>query len=189
MNIAVIGEISSGKDVVAERMLLYGYYRYAFADEIKELVKKYFPHLYSEEHKPRWLLQIIGTEMFRSIDPDVWINALFKNIDAKNKVLMGYGLAKEHIVITDCRFPNEFEALKERGFTFIRIKVDEDIRKRRMIDRGDEFTEDNMKHQSETFYDTFDCEYEINNNGTLEELEDQIEDVMTQIIYNRKSRE
>lgn len=188
MNIVLVGEAASGKDFLSERLLRYGYYRYAFADEVKEVAKKYFPHLYNEDNKPRWLLQAIGT-MFRDIDPDIWVKALLNQIDKTNDILKGYGLAREVVVITDCRMPNEYEALKERDFIFIRIKVDKGIRKQRMIDRGDEFTEDDMKHHTESFYNTFECEYEIDNNGTLEELEDQIEDVMTQIISSRKNRE
>lgn len=188
MNISIIGGISSGKDVVAEKLLGYGYYRYAFADEVKEVAKKYFSHLYNEKHKPRWLLQAIGTK-FREIDPDVWVNAMFKNMDNQSRVLEGYGLASENIVITDCRMPNEYKALKERGFTFVRINVDEDIRKRRMIERGDKFTEEDMSHHTESFYNTFECDYEIDNNGTLEELEEQIEDLMQKMISNRKSRD
>ncbi|MGG0667887.1 hypothetical protein ABE073_05075 [Lederbergia citrisecunda] len=182
MNIALIAPAASGKDFLAELLIhQYGYRRYAFADNVKKVARKWFPHLYDEEKKPRWLLQMIGT-MFRKIDPDIWIKALLADIDKEQNILKKYGYAPEAITITDCRMPNEYEALKKRGFTFIRITVYEEIRRQRMLDRGDNFTDDDLKHHTETFYDTFECEFEISNNGTLEELKYQLDSVMDELI-------
>lgn len=182
MNIAVISSAGGGKDTAAETLVhQYGYRRYAFADNVKLVARKWFPHLYDEEKKPRWLLQAIGT-MFREIDPDIWIKALFSDIDREQGILKKYGYAPEAIIITDCRMPNEYEALKKRGFTFIRITVDEDIRNQRMRDRGDNFTNNDLKHHTETFYDSFECVYEISNNGTLEELKYELDRVMDKLL-------
>lgn len=182
MNIVLIANAASGKDATAEFLIhQYGYKRYAFADNVKKVAREWFPHLYDEEKKPRWLLQMVGT-MYREIDPDVWIKALFADIDKEQSILKQYGYAPEAIVITDCRMPNEYEALKERGYTFIRINVDAEVRKQRMKVRGDSFTENDMKHHTETFYDSFECDYEISNNGTLDDLKHEIDSVMNQII-------
>jgi dephospho-CoA kinase len=178
-NICLISEAGGGKDFLADYLIKrYGLSRYAFADNVKQVAEKWFPDLYGDgKAKPRWLLQAIGT-MFRDIDPDVWIKALFNDIDRSKKIRSQYGEAQEHIVITDCRMPNEYEALKNRGFTFIRIEVDEGVRKQRLRDRGDKFTEKDMNHHTETFYNTFDCEYTIENNGSAEEAYEALNRVM-----------
>lgn len=182
MKVCFISPAGGGKDIASEHLSrLYGCNRYAFADKVKEVAEVYFPHLYNANNKPRWLLQMIGT-MFREIDPEIWIKLLFQEIDNNKEDAKRYGYADESIVITDCRLPNEYEALKERGFIFIRINVDEEIRKQRMIERGDLFKDEDMTHHTESFYDTFDCDYEVENNGTLEEFKEQLNIVMNSII-------
>lgn len=182
MNLCLISEAGAGKDTVSDLLdTHYGYTRYAFADNVKNVADKWFPHLYDVKSKPRWLLQAIGTK-FREIDPEVWIKSMFEDIDDKKAIGDRYGLIDEFIVITDCRMPNEYEALKDRGFTFIRITVEEETRNRRMKDRGDSFTEEDMQHHTESFYDTFKCEYEVSNNGTLENLKQELDRVMVSVM-------
>jgi len=68
-------------------------------------------------------------------------------------------------IITDCRFPNEAEAIKKRGGILVRIQ------------------RDGIKpinpHISETALDGFSFDYVIKNNGTIPEL---IE-IVTRFIY------
>jgi len=79
----------------------------------------------------RQVLQIIGTEMFRAISPNVWPEALIRQIKSDNA---------EVAIITDIRFANEVETIKENGGAVIRLtrKVFED------------------EHESETALDNFD---------------------------------
>src|SRR5690606_27039836 len=118
-----------------------------------KVASQWFPDLYSSYEKPRALLQTIGTD-FRNINPDVWINAMFKDIDKEREDRIKNYEPKENIVVTDCRMPNEYQALKNRGFIFIKIEVNEGIRLKRMIERGDTFTNQDLQHHTETFYDT-----------------------------------
>lgn len=57
---------------------------------------------------PRQLLLEVGC-YFRKIKNDIWIDNAIKNNDA------------ELIIITDCRFPNEAEAIKAYGGLLIKI--------------------------------------------------------------------
>ena len=74
----------------------------------------------------RQLLQEIGTDAMRDvIHPNCWVNALFvdyKPIYRKvvNNVLEGIGVYPNWI-ITDLRFPNELQAIKDRGGITIRV--------------------------------------------------------------------
>lgn len=64
---------------------------------------------------PRKLLQIIGTEAGRKlIHPDIWVNSLFSSY-------------KEGLnwVITDVRFKNEAQIIKNKGGILIKITREE----------------------------------------------------------------
>ena len=179
MNIVLVSEAGGGKDFIAEYAInKYGYTRYAFATHVNAVSKKWFSDLYGDgAEKPRWLLQAVGTK-FREIDPYVWIKMMFADIDKEAAIRKRSMEAQEFIVITDCRMPNEEKALKDRGFVFIRIHVDEEIRKQRMIDRGDKFTEKDMKHHTESYYDQIECDYVITNNGTPEEAYRMLDEIL-----------
>lgn len=166
MKIALISPAGGGKDLVADYLVKqYGFTRYAFADNVKKVAKQWFPHLYSIDKKPRAMLQKIGTD-FREIDEDIWIKSMFKDINMEADERFRLSLAEENIVVTDCRMPNEYQALKDKGFIFIKIEVDEFIRLERLLDRGDIFTTGDLKHSTESHYDTFECDYSLFNNGS-----------------------
>lgn len=188
MNIVLISEAGGGKDFISDYLVRkYGYTRYAFADNVKLLAEVWFPELYGNgDSKPRWLLQALGTK-FREIDKDVWIKAMLDNIDSNHETAKKSVEAVEHVVVTDCRMPNEYEALKERGFTFIRISVDEDVRLERLVERGDLFSKDDLNHHTESFYNSFECDYEIHNNGSIQEVYDSIDNIIGEIQRSRDS--
>ena len=60
----------------------------------------------------REVLQYLGTEIFRKIYNNVWVDATLKNIKRDNSELA---------VITDCRFPNEVEGVQDSGGVAIRL--------------------------------------------------------------------
>ena len=85
-------------------------------------------YIEEEEFIPtyRWLLQNVGTNALRNnIHPELWVNALFadyKPID--NRTLQDpddSNITYPNWLVTDCRFPNEVEAIKERQGITIRI--------------------------------------------------------------------
>lgn len=181
MHVALFGESSSGKDYIADILdNLYGYTRYAFDDDVASLAKIYFPYRYEDKE----LLQDIEGKM-REIDPEVWIKSMFQSIDDKASDYEAFGYAREITVITDCRLPNEYEALKDRGYTFIKVTADSVVRYQRMIERGDTFTEDNLKHDTESYYGEFEFGYEIANNGTREDVIKQLDSIIKDM--SRKS--
>ena len=103
---------------------------------------------------PRQIMQLLGTEFGRNlIHPDLWVDILMNDIF-------------ENSIITDVRFLNEANAIKERGGILIKIERD----------NGTEST-----HVSETALnscdiDTFD--YTISNNGTLEDLAKKVNAIL-----------
>lgn len=153
--IALIGEAGSGKDFIAEMMIAYfDFKRYAFADPIKRIASEYFPELYGDgSAKNRELLISIG-ESFRGIYADVWVDYMVEAMDRNNY---------ERVVVTDVRRQNEYDALRAAGFVFVRIKTTAETRNRRIAARGDVPQPEALKHETERLYDTFDCEFVLDN--------------------------
>src|SRR5687767_1356970 len=73
---------------------------------------------------PRKLLQLMGTECGReTLHPNIWINALmadYKRQDTHKHYPDGIGKYPNWI-ITDVRFPNEVEAIKNKGGLVFRV--------------------------------------------------------------------
>jgi hypothetical protein len=74
-----------------------------------------FPILLNEPQRPRFVLQFWGTEFRRTQDPEHWCKEVAKRIaDIKHR---GFGLA----IITDVRFLNEANMIKDRGGSIWKI--------------------------------------------------------------------
>ena len=103
----------------------------------------------------REFLQKLGTEAMRdNLHEDVWVNALFA--DYKERYFGSNSMP--NWVITDVRFPNEANAIINRGGIMVKIN------------RTDT-TGINKNHSSETALDNWTgFSYEIDNNGTIEDL-------------------
>lgn len=184
-NFAICGGLRSGKDTVGELLVTnHKFKRFAFGDPIKELCWKYFPER-MEVGKDRALLQGIGQDL-RGYDSDVWIRKTFENVGSyfeslttKSIVyaLNGWGEIEDpvNIVITDLRQPNELEKLRANGFFIVRVNADVESRKRRAEASGDVFVSEDLQHDTESHFDSFIVDYELNNNGTLADLAHQVE--------------
>jgi len=75
---------------------------------------------------PRKLLQFLGTDCGRDIiHPNIWVNALFADYKLSKPLgLEGHDWSKGNLpkwIITDVRFPNEAQAVKDRGGIVIRV--------------------------------------------------------------------
>lgn len=60
----------------------------------------------------RDVMQVVGTDMFRALDKDVWVRSTINRIVDDRPELA---------IITDCRFPNEVEAIKKIDGKIIRL--------------------------------------------------------------------
>jgi hypothetical protein len=60
----------------------------------------------------RDVMQIVGTDIFRKLDTNVWVRSTI------NKIIRD---KPDLAVITDCRFPNEVDSIKQSGGKVIRL--------------------------------------------------------------------
>jgi len=137
--IAFSGRKQSGKTICSEflkgLLLSNGYSEveiYNFADPLKEdicmnMFGLSYVQCYGEDHNKnelidaywedkqltaRDLMQLIGTDLFRKLNNNVWVNALINKIK-KSKLQV--------VIVSDCRFPNEIEAIKNNGGIVFRL--------------------------------------------------------------------
>lgn len=133
------GFSDAGKDQVAKRLIdEHGFIKLSFASVLKDILSILFSwdrnmmegttkesrewretvdewwsdKLLIQNFTPRWAMQNIGTDLFRQyFNTDIWIFALEKKL--KN-------LKNANVVITDCRFENEYNFLK--NITYCEVK-------------------------------------------------------------------
>lgn len=167
MKIAVTGKMRSGKDTLANFFIKELHYKQlAFADGIKQIGNEFFPEIMGKG-KPRKMFQVIGQSL-REVDPDVWVN----HLDRQLKMLQEYGV--EAFIITDVRQLNEYNYVKEQGFTVIKVEAEDEIRQERIIQAGDIFSPENFYHETELAVDEIPADYILSNNTTLEDFYTQI---------------
>jgi hypothetical protein len=120
----------------------------------------------------RDFLQLLGTDAIRNgLHSNAWVNALMA--DYKRGPFYPEVPAEDHArmpdwIVTDCRFPNEAEAIKDRGGIIIRI------------DRPG--VEPVNAHPSEIALDNWCFDYRIANASDLVALKQTVEVLLNKII-------
>lgn len=146
----------------------------------------------------REFLQRMGTDAMRDvIHPNIHVNALFADYTGicqqthttECRQMSGgnicYNAQEEHQckrypnwVISDCRFPNEAQAIKDRGGIVIRINRPEHWVS---LASGKPVNElPPIRHSSETSLDNWTFDAIIENNGTMEDLLDKVQVTLKQ---------
>jgi hypothetical protein len=131
---------------------------------------------------PRWILQYWGTEVCRAgFHDDIWIASL------ENKLRH----SQDDVVISDCRFPNEILAIKNTGGRVIRVvRGPEPVwyNSAVSVNRGptgnstwalsQRKLEKQGIHASETAWVGTDFDAVLDNNGTLDDLYQQVKNLV-----------
>ena len=193
MIIGLCGAQGAGKDTVGGILeSKHGFVKLAFASAIKDILSALFswprdmlegltkesrewretPNKYWSDKlaipdfSPRRAMQIVGTDLFRNqLNKDIWINII------ENKIMMlRESNININIVITDCRFANEFDMIRKFSDARI-IKIVKDTH-----------VEMAPAHSSENDWTNVEAEI-LQNNGSIEDLELAIE----KIIYSSLS--
>ena len=155
--------------------------------EYENEVKVNWQTAYKTVYTPRLLLQHIGTELFRNqIIDGIWVNALMSEYTLKRELVgttpenIQWGEVYPNWIITDTRFPNELQAVKDKGGINIRVNRPKE---RELILRNATSIIDTRKtlepeHKSETVLDNAEFDYVILNNGTIEDLVNECRNII-----------
>lgn len=122
LRIGVVGKMCSGKTTLSN--YIKAYLREKYNIELKSLtfagkVYDIAYDLFDMKQKDRKLLQQIGS-MMRQIDTDIWIKYVMKQAKGKD------------VMVEDCRYRNEFEALCDDSFIMIKINIDGEYQAERL---------------------------------------------------------
>lgn len=196
--IGILGHIGSGKDTAAKFYIeTQNYKKISFADALKDVLSVVFswdrtmlegttaqsrnwrniPDLYWStklgfEVTPRKMLQQIGTDLFRNhLSPVIWSS----NVELK--ILN----STSDIVVSDVRFEEEYNKLKELGAVFIRIDKEtlpewEPIALRAILGSVDDIRllKEMGIHESEWKWMNFTVDYTIVNDGSIADLRNKL---------------
>lgn len=144
-NIAVIGGMGAGKSTITGQLVrIFGYQRMSWADPVKQIAAMaYGPVQKNDQYTThdstglyvvktgRQILQQIGTEALRqSVDEDFWIKCGVRRMDETDTDDKGRPYMRW--ANDDSRFPNEVSALRERGWTIVRLLAPDELRAERL---------------------------------------------------------
>lgn len=177
LKIALTGKMRSGKDEVARRLMYeHGFeFPIGFGDMLKFYADKVYCHTVNTEAKQRRMYQVFG-QACREYDPDVWIRHVEFSV---NKALDKR--STRGIVISDLRQPNEYDWCKRNGFVIVRVTAPDEIRLERAKQAGDIFEADDLAHETESYVDSFEVDYEIVNDGSLDELYAKVDELVAKL--------
>jgi hypothetical protein len=208
MIIGVCGLIGAGKDTIADYLVnIHQFRRESFANTLKDAVSSVFgwdrellegrtrhirewrelidpwwaDRLGIPTLTPRWVLQYWGTEVVRrGFHDDTWIASL------ENKLRK----TTDDTVISDCRFPNEIKSIKAAEGIVVRVARGPEpawYPVAAAVNAGNkhigwsiakaELARYNI-HASETAWAGTDFDAVLDNNGTLDHLYQQINDLV-----------
>jgi cytidylate kinase len=107
------GPMGSGKTTAAGILVAdHHFARLSFATPLKKAAMKITPDGCIDKARDRELLQFLGTEYFRALDPEYWIKQWDKAVAER---LERTESGDCRIVVDDCRFPNEVAAVRRLG--------------------------------------------------------------------------
>lgn len=215
MIIGVCGLIGAGKDTVADYLVnIHQFRRESFANTLKDAVSAVFgwdrellegrtkqSRAWREQRDewwsnrlgmditPRWVLQYWGTEVVRkAFHDDTWIASL------ENKLRK----TTDDVVISDCRFPNEIDAIKRANGLVIRVHRGPDPEWYRFAESVNRGPERNLEwswaktqlekfnvHASETAWIGTKFDAVIDNNSTMDHLYNQISDLVQDLPVSK----
>ncbi|MBO5969833.1 MAG: hypothetical protein J6S14_15175 [Clostridia bacterium] len=177
--ILISGKAGSGKDEaakIAKRVLEKEYGKRAlithFGGPVKFVAKEFFDWDEEKDEEGRNLLQWIG-EKGREYYPTLWVDIIAELLNA-------FYEEWDYVILADTRYVSEIHGMQPNGtdrwtspVTNARMECQTPRR---------EMTEEQKNHISETNLDTYDFDWYINNDDTIETLEENVRIFLRNIV-------
>lgn len=173
--VGVSGYARSGKDTVGQALVDRGWWHASFAAKLKAFLYAINPQVVQNgiTYRLAGLVDAYGWERAKDEFPEIRKLLQRTGTDAGRKVMwdsLWVDAAMRDVpdwptVFTDTRFPNEADAIRARGGIIIRV------------DRpgvGPATDENGHVHESETALDHYDFDYRLDNDGTIEQLQQAV---------------
>jgi len=179
--ICIIGNIGVGKSTVAEILKNNDYVELTFASPVKDIALilgfDYKDVYGTQEDKLKindfW--SVSGREFMQKFATDIMRNKLNKHIDLNldrktiwvrlcEKKIIDLLNNNKKIIVSDGRFPDEIDMIKQLGGKIIKIQRSNNIYKI-------------INHESENYIDKINADIVINNDGSITDLEENLKKI------------
>ena len=176
-----ISETTEGKNILVNKFTIEGNHVGTLAYALQQDVK-YPIRVDGEAYKTTITLagpgitvgrylQILGSLMKNvSENPNYWVDRLFSNFSQG-----------EVVIISDVRFPLEQQAVAKRAGVTILIKRSRETDQKEMAGRD-------VSHESERALDGIQADYTIENDGTIDDLRNKLEKLISHLASRSHSR-
>lgn len=174
--ITISGRMGSGKDTLANyikeeltkvgcRVLITHY-----ADLLKYILKQYFDWDGKKNDLGRWLLQHVGTDIFRNqYDENFWCSFV-------GVIIYLFGEKWDYVIIPDARFENEVESMKAwfdaTSINVIRENIPEEL-------------SIHTEHESEHGLDEYEFDLTCVNDEGLEKLRESAREIAGRVMLEK----
>lgn len=215
MIIGLVGFIGAGKDTVSNLFLESGGTRDSFATPLKDTLSAIFgwprdllegnttesrefretPDMFWSRKlgipnfTPRLAMQLVGTDVMREhFHKDIWLNSLEYRLRSKNTA--------QQTVISDARFRNELSLIKDMNGIIVWVQRGElpewyqtavSANNGNVIDKKIMQTKYKDVHTSEWNWAGFEVDFVVKNDGTIDELKQQVSKIQ-KYINSKKLR-
>ena len=197
MIIGICGFKSSGKDTIADYLIKeYSFKKISFASTLKDIISIMFgwsrdklEGITKEDREwrekidpwwsktlkmpllsPRYVMQYFGTDLFRNhFHSDIWVKIVENKLNKYLEEDIGC-----NVVITDCRFNNEINMILQLGGKIIHVHRNFPI-------------EVKCIHSSEMEWIRCCKDYDIENVGTIKELEENVKYILEKLLKDKIS--
>lgn len=119
-----------------------------------------FPLVGRHLRSPREVLQFVGTDVVRTLDPFWHVRKLCATMDWK-----------KNVGVTDVRFSNEVSGLKSRGAVLV------------FVERGEAENLGHVSEQVESLAGA--CDFRVQNNGSLEDFYGKLDEVKRAVLSKK----
>lgn len=212
--VGLVGFIGSGKDTVAKMLVGKDCVQDSFASPLKDLCASIFgwrrellegdtiesrdfretPDMFwtkklgISNFTPRLALQLLGTDVMRNhFHEDIWLNSLEYRIRQRHA-------DETCVVISDARFRNELNLIHQMNGVIIWVQRGEmpewyNIAKtasENAVNRKIMQTRYSNVHESEWNWAGYPVDYVVNNDGTIEQLEAQVDKIKSELSQRKQ---